>query len=81
MSQRTTWHDTDRWVNNVMFRRPLANPRRPRARFVKRRPVSLRAIRVRPISDLRPNPFEDQPIDFDPAWSTARTIEFWQARL
>jgi hypothetical protein len=73
-----TWHGTDRWINNVMIRRPLANPQRPRARFVKRKPVSLRAMRVRPITNLKPDIFEDQPFDFDPAWSTARTIQYWQ---
>jgi hypothetical protein len=31
-----------------------------------------------PISDLRPDICADQPVDFDPARSTARTIQYWQ---
>ncbi len=41
---------TDRWVNNVLFQQPM--PQAPRARFVKRKPVSLRAMHVQSLDDI-----------------------------
>ena len=83
MINRTTqlaWGDrvVDRWLNNVFIQRPAARPETPKARWVKRRPVSVRALhRVRPDP-----PFGfDPPMCVDPEWSNAQTIAYWEARL
>ena len=36
----------DRWVDNVFIQDVTARPQAPRARFVKRKPVTLRAMHV-----------------------------------
>ena len=68
----------DRWTNNVFIQKPLERPERPRARWVKRKPVSLRTIHR-----VTPDPIFgfDPPICVDPAWSNAQTIAYWEARL
>jgi hypothetical protein len=68
----------DRWTNNVLIQRPLERPEPPRARWVRRKPVSLRAIHR-----VKPDPIFgfDPPECVDPLWSTAQTIAYWEARL
>jgi hypothetical protein len=72
------YSDVDRWVNNTFIQTPAARPSRPKARWVKRRPVSLRAMHR-----ITPDPVFgfDPPECVDPAWSIAQTIAYWEARL
>jgi hypothetical protein len=73
----------DRWLNNAFIRDPLSRPEPPRARWIKRKPVSVRALhRVKPdpIFGFDP-PDYDPPECLDPAWSIAQSITYWQERL
>jgi hypothetical protein len=68
----------DRWVDNVLIRDLTGRPERPKARFVKRRPVSIRALHR-----VKPDPMFgiDRPKCLCPAWSISQTILYWQERL
>jgi hypothetical protein len=44
----------DRWVDNVFIQDLTARARPPRARFVRRKPVTLRAMHVHPRTELLP---------------------------
>lgn len=52
--------EVDRWVDNVFIQNLTARPEPPKARFVKRRPVSVRAIHVQSLDELvRREPLDD----------------------
>jgi hypothetical protein len=42
----------DRWVDNVFIQDLTARAQPPRARFVRRKPVSLRALHVHSLDDI-----------------------------
>jgi hypothetical protein len=42
----------DRWVDNVFIQNLTARPQAPRARFVKRKPVTLSAMHVHSLDDI-----------------------------
>jgi hypothetical protein len=46
MTRQIANDGADRWVNNVLLRRLNAHPEPPRARYVKRRPVSIAALHI-----------------------------------
>jgi hypothetical protein len=46
MTRQIANDGADRWVNNVLFRRLNAHPEPPRARYVKRKPVSIAALHI-----------------------------------
>ena len=57
----------DRWVDNVFIQDVTARPQAPRARFVKRKPVTLRAMHVHPRTELLPGCVEPSDLDDDAA--------------
>jgi hypothetical protein len=73
-----SYDDTDRWINNVFIQRVAERPESPKARWVKRKPVSVRALHR-----VKPDPIFgfDPPVCVDPAWSNAQTIAYWDGRL
>jgi hypothetical protein len=42
----------DRWVDNVFIQDLTARAQPPRARFVRRKPVTIRAMHVRSLDDM-----------------------------
>jgi hypothetical protein len=58
----------DRWIDNVFLPDLTARPEPPRARFVKRKPVTLRAMHVHPRTDLLPTVEASDLSDDAAAW-------------
>jgi hypothetical protein len=57
----------DRWVDNVFIQDLTARPQAPRARFVRRKPVTLRAMHVHPRTELLPGCVEPDDLNDDAA--------------
>ncbi len=57
----------DRWVDNVLIQDPAGRAQPPKARFVRRKPVSLRAMHVRSLNSLTSHVIEESDLNDDAA--------------
>ena len=68
-------HEVDRWVDNVFIQDLTGRSQPPKARFVRRKPVTLRAMHVHSRTELLPGCVELSDLDDDAAkWIAMATF-------